>query len=312
MTTVHLKHRSTSSHDAEAMIREFSQDLRLDSPGRLRHSVESHSDHRLRVMSLAFVGDLTTVADTEHIVAAVTTRGAIDWSVGETRGGGATPWLQAPGTRATSRVSTAAEQAIALPVAPFERLGRAMFGDPAFRVRFDRLTPATPQLEDYFRTTLRYASSLARTRAFESDLVRADLHRLLCVSLLETFGPREETRRRARTAADRRTRYQRAAAFLDDHVSLPITIDDAAQAAGVASAELAELFVAFSPAERTPQQYLRRARVSAARRDLVEFDGPRQEAVGSVATRWGFASMRTFVREFHAVTGETPWDARRH
>ncbi|MBN9113274.1 MAG: helix-turn-helix transcriptional regulator [Pseudonocardia sp.] len=101
---------------------------------------------------------------------------------------------------------------------------------------------------------------------------------------------------------------RRALAYVDAHASLPITVADVAEAAGVGPAALRSAFRRHL--DITPSAHLRRVRLDAAHRDLLDADPTTAGAtVAAVAARWGFGSRSRFEdsyrRRFGCAPGET-------
>lgn len=100
---------------------------------------------------------------------------------------------------------------------------------------------------------------------------------------------------------------RRALAYVDAHASLPITVPDVAEAAGVSPAALRSAFRRHL--DTTPSAYLKRVRLVAAHRDLVAADPTGGATVAAVAARWGFGSRSRFAdsyrRQFGCAPGET-------
>jgi AraC-like DNA-binding protein len=137
-------------------------------------------------------------------------------------------------------------------------------------------------------------------------MVRAALYRQLAVSVFEVFKLQGDAPTRALTAEGRQRRYRVAAQFIDDFASLPITVEDAAHAAGVSTAELDQIFRGHSPLGLPVQEELRRRRLAAAHADLVEADPTLGDTVRDIAHRWGFHSPSRFARLYRDTYGVNP------
>jgi AraC-like DNA-binding protein len=81
------------------------------------------------------------------------------------------------------------------------------------------------------------------------------------------------------------------------------TLPDLAAEAGMSASRFAETFPQVMG--ETPLAYLRRWRMTLARRDLA-----RGERVQAVARRYGYASGEALSRAFRRAHGITPLDAR--
>lgn len=126
---------------------------------------------------------------------------------------------------------------------------------------------------------------------------------------LELFPLHGDCEERARTAQALLTGYGRACTFIDDHASLPITIDDIAEAAGLSAGQRDAAIRAHSPLSGT-RQALNRARLDAAHHDLVGGDPTHGDTVRCIALRWGFLPG-TFTRAYRRAYGINPVDRLR-
>ncbi|GEL25958.1 AraC family transcriptional regulator [Pseudonocardia sulfidoxydans NBRC 16205] len=97
---------------------------------------------------------------------------------------------------------------------------------------------------------------------------------------------------------------RRALAYVDAHASLPITVADVAEAAGVGPAALRAAFRRHL--DTTPSAHLRGVRLDAAHRDLVAADPTADATVASVAARWGFVSPSRFADSYRDRFGCAP------
>lgn len=102
---------------------------------------------------------------------------------------------------------------------------------------------------------------------------------------------------------------RRALAYVDTHASLPITVADMADAAGVGASTLRAAFRRHLGT--TPSAHLRRVRLDAAHRDLVAADPTGAETVDAVAARWGFGSRARFADVYREQFGCPPADTLR-
>ncbi len=203
---------------------------------------------------------------------------------------------------------TAVATDVTLEVVTFDRAqledtARTLYGDDDFLVQFGSPRPISPQLARFWTKAQGITWQMVSEGAAEHPLVRASLFRSMAVATLESFQLLGDQEQRFRTVMAQADAYHRGMRFLEDHASLPITVDDAAQAAGVPTRSLIRAFQAHAPESATPSDYLRRVRLDAARSDLVEGRGA---TVREIALRWGFADPRAFSRAYKASYGETP------
>lgn len=173
-------------------------------------------------------------------------------------------------------------------------------------VGFTSSAPVSARLGEYWSGLVRFGAGVLGSTAFDEPLVRADLTRHLAVGLLECFpllGDREE---RYLSMEAQCRRYRIAAQFFDDHASDPISVEDAARAARTTTTALVRAFRANHPSGLTPAQYLRRTRMDAAHRDLLDGDPARGDTVKGIAARWGFTHSGRFAQYYRQIYGTTP------
>lgn len=123
----------------------------------------------------------------------------------------------------------------------------------------------------------------------------AVLHRTLitvaAATALEVFPSTAMTRGYlARPGDVRPATVRRAVAYVDAHASLPITISDAASAAGTSAHALHAAFRRHLGTSFTA--YLRRVRAAAARDDLEKAGEGEEAPLETIALQWGFLSAQ--------------------
>jgi AraC-like DNA-binding protein len=307
MSTFHLSLDALEAGEAEESLRRISPNVELGRIADPRHRLRLHGEERFSLVRLEIAGEIwgrNEPDDTITIPYAVS--GRMDWRVGDEAGSGNSPWLQGTETPTFSRAGPMVELATFLPKQPLVEFARAFYGEEHLQLRFDGAIPVSEADARYTATAMRLADHLAGTDAFESPLVRTSVYRQLAIAVLEGFRLRGERRERTLTAEGRQRRYRTAARFLDEFASLPITVEDAALAAGVSTRELRRLFLGHSPAGIGPTEHLRRTRLDAAHTDLVRGDPTRGDRVQDIAHRWGFASPSQFARLYRSRYGVTP------
>jgi AraC-like DNA-binding protein len=97
-----------------------------------------------------------------------------------------------------------------------------------------------------------------------------------------------------------RRRAVRAAAWLDEHATSQVSLDDAAAQAGLSAFHFLRVFANVFGV--TPHQYLVAARLRRAAARLARTDEP----ITSIAYAVGFNDLSNFVRTFRAAAGVTP------
>jgi AraC-like DNA-binding protein len=266
-------------------------------------------DSRGMVSRFSYRAEFETENVHDAFTIASIAEGSMRWEMGTTRGTEADgPFLQAPGVRMRTWGSRVTADGVSLPCAFLSRIACQVHAVDSVDLRF-----ASPRCSDanHARLWLRLTSLAATMRdsgALEHDLVRAAVLRNLAFGVLEWFplASRPEAGSRAWRARTELLAYRRARDFFDDHASLPITVEDAAQHAGVPTATLVRAFAAHAPLGLTPAQYLRRARLAAAHLDLVRGDPTRGDSVREIALRWGFPHPGAFAAHYRAVYGHNP------
>jgi AraC-like DNA-binding protein len=158
----------------------------------------------------------------------------------------------------------------------------------------------------YFGALLVMAQQTAETDLFAEPILRASLYRALAVALLESYRLIGDRRGRTITAEGRLRRYRLAQQFIDDHASLPITVEDVARAAGASTLELEDIFRGHSPSAHGISASLRRTRLAAAHDDLVKADPTLGDTVRDIAERWGYADPSTFAKHYRTAYGVNP------
>lgn len=179
-------------------------------------------------------------------------------------------------------------------------------------VDFASSAPVSAPLGQYWSALARYGAGVVASEAFAEPLVRAELARYLAVGLLECFplaGDREE---RYLSMESQAHRYRAAVQFFDDHAAVPVTVEDAARAAGTTTRALVRAFRANHPLGPTPAQYLRRTRLDAAHRDLQDADPSAGNTVKEIAARWGFTHAGRFAQYYRQTFGVPPHHTLHH
>jgi len=307
MGTFHWQHDALNAEEAEENLRMISPHVQLARKADLRHRLRMDGDERFSTLRLEVFGEMFGINQPDDtITISYPVSGLMEWRVGEERGRANLPWLQGTSEETFSRFGPVVILTTFLPKDPLLSFGRAFFGDDEFGLDFDGVTAISEPHARSLGAVLEHARDLASADLFEHELVRATLYRYLAVSVFEGLRLRGDRRERALTVEARQRRYRIAAAFLDEHASLPITVADAASAAGVCVSELERIFLGHSPSNITAQAHLERARLSAAHADLVAGDPTLGDTLREIAHRWGVASPSRFARLYRAQYGANP------
>lgn len=292
---------------AEHSLRLVSPNVNIAGSSDLRHRLEIDGDDRFSVARMRFSGRLWGTEDPSEVVTvAVAVGGRLDWEVGDETGVGPSPWLQAPGTATFAHFGPVDELAVFLPARTLRDFARALYGDETLELVFDGARPVDSAQARSLTDMVKLAREFAEADSFQQDLVRASLYRLLAVSVLEGFRLNGDRAARTLGAEARLRRYRTAAQFIDDYASLPITEVDVAHAAEVGLRDLDAIFSAHSPDGRLVGEHLRRTRLAAAHRDLLDADPGRGDTVTVIAHRWGFPGAAAFGKLYCTVYGVNP------
>ena len=187
-----------------------------------------------------------------------------------------------------------------------QRTARLLYGRDDLVLAFAGPRPSTAAAAKTWLAVFGTARGYQREGVLRDDLIRASVYRLLAVTALESFRLIGDRASLHASAERQRTIHRAAADFIHAFASLPITIDDAAEAAGASVPELVQAFRFHAASELTPTAYLRRVRLEAARQDLVNGDPTSGDTVAEISRRWGFSSPSRFAALFRAEYGVTP------
>lgn len=231
------------------------------------------------------------------------------WRIGSQSGDySVEPGIVQPGHELVGRPDRTDVQLVAFDAEWLTEAARTIYGDETLTARFDGVGPVSRRLRDYWLQTVRWA--LTQVPLMSEPLVRAHVRRALVAATFEAFPLAGDPRERRASALEQASVYAAAATWIDDHVSLPITVDDAARAVNTSAQGLRRAFVANGQIASTPEAYLAAARLSAAHADLVAAD-PGVVSVVDIAARWGFADVDAFsvaYRESYRVAPQQTLD----
>jgi AraC-like DNA-binding protein len=186
------------------------------------------------------------------------------------------------------------------------RTARLLSGDDELEPKFDGSHAASRDSAAALLSALDLVHGHARAGLLSNDLFRSNVYRHIALRTLDSFRLVGDGHRLRVSAERRRSIYRLAADFLHDHASLPITVEDAAEAVGASVPELELAFGAHAPAEESPTVFLQGVRLDAALRDLQAGDPTLGNTVAEIAARWGFPSPSRFAAQFRAAYGVNP------
>ena len=292
--------------DAEESLLRVAPTARIASGADHSHRMRIDGDDRFSLLRFTVAGELEAHSDPSDAITITAVRhGWMRWQIGEERGTSDVPWMQSMTAPTTSRFESLDEDALFLKQQPLLALARALYGDERLELTFDGPLPVDRTRGDLFSSTLTYASQIAASGLLEHPILRASLYRHLAVSLLECYRLHGDAHTRRITAEGRLRRYRIASQFIEDHASLPISLEDVARAADISSLELNSIFRGHGPSGDARTQ-LRRARLAAAHDDLVRSDPTLGDTVREIAHRWGYPNPSTFAKHYRQQYGVPP------
>lgn len=258
-------------------------------------------DGRFLLADSRMLGELRCVLDPDVLLISTGTPGS-GWEVGDETGSfAADPVIFQPGEQSVHRIADMEARVVAFRVPELTRTARLLYARDDLELRFDGPRPVNARRAASWLAALEVARREWRAGALSNDSMRATTYRQLAVAALESFRLVGD-RRELRVSAERRARVFRVGArYLRDHAARPITLEDAAHAAGASTGELVLAF--RSQADGLgPTAYLRRSRLSAAHDQLSSTP----ITVRAAAELWGFSSEAVFVRDYRQEYGADP------
>jgi AraC-like DNA-binding protein len=292
---------ATTTDAAEQRLRELYGDVELGGLGGYREHAAGDAAFTLAAVELD--GSFDVHAETDVVTVAFSTPG-YRWRVGRDEGDLSTaPAVFQPHEPMTSRITgRTLVTTVTFDVDALATLATALYGEPT-PIRFDGQAAASAETG---RLWSGLVTAIRRSALLEDDLSRATAHHSLAVTALESFRLVGDRHERSLSAEAGLRAYRRACGFIDEHLSLPITVADVAQAAGIGERELRQVFLAHSPMGWGPEEHLRRGRLAAAHRELLEGDPTLGDSVGRIAARWGFPHPGRFAAHYREVYRVNP------
>ncbi len=184
-----------------------------------------------------------------------------------------------------------------------QRTARDISGDDGIHRHGWEVRPVSEVAGRQWQRTYRYlAESLLSEETGLGELAEAELRRHAIHTTLSTFSPAflEGADRTAQTRAAPAA-VRRAIAYIEAHAHEPLTIEDVARAARMSTRGLQYAF--RRALDTTPTEWIRRARLSGAHRDLTD---PTAGSVAEIARRWGFEHPSRFAAHYRAMYGVNP------
>jgi AraC-like DNA-binding protein len=182
-------------------------------------------------------------------------------------------------------------------------LGAPLRSELVFQPELDATRGAGRTLVEYLRLALREFNR--PDSALHSPLAMREFEQLVMTTLLLAHRHNYSALLHGRPAAVAPRDVKRAVDYIHAHLDAPITLADLVEVSGVPGRTLREHFNHFKG--MAPMAYLRRARFSEARADLLRGDG---RTVTEIARRWGFEHMGRFAAGYRRLFGEPPSKAK--
>lgn len=200
-----------------------------------------------------------------------------------------------------------AMQATSLPFPLLAQVASTAETRPRAPIRFTDLIPVSPAAGGQLISTIDHVTRSLRDYpdVAAEPLVAGASGRLLTAAVLCAFPNTAllEVTTEDRHDAHSRT-LRRAIAFIDDHAHEDVSVADIAAAAHVTIRALQYAFRRHHGT--TPTEYLRRARLAHAHRELLAADPTAGATVTRIAARWGFLHPGRFARYYRGVYGRSP------
>jgi AraC-like DNA-binding protein len=271
-----------------------------------RYDERMRGDDRFFLTSARMDGTYSCLIDPDLFIVATATPG-FTWMRGRDEGSlFDEPAIFQPGDPYSVVASNTEVNAVGFATDALRRSARLLSGDDELELRFDGVRAASRESAATLLAALDLVHGHAREGLLGNDLFRARVYRHIAIRALDSFRLVGD-RHRLRVSAERRhSIYRLAADYLHEHASLPITLEDAAEAVGASVPELEVAFRAYAPGEESPSAFLQGVRLEAALRDLQAGDPTLGNTVAEIARRWGFPSSSRFAAQFRAAYGVNP------
>jgi AraC-like DNA-binding protein len=211
------------------------------------------------------------------------------------------PWLTDAARVEAKWQRGARVRALVFDRAAAEARVRQATGDDHLTLRTSGMSPLDDAAGRNWERMFAYLEA-SLTAAADSAILRRELERHALSVTLTTFATSvldavsDVPQRRAAP-----TSVRRALTFIAENAHRPITVDDVAAASFISTRGLQYAFRRAMDA--TPAEYLRRARLEGAHRDLRSGEG---EPIAAIARRWGFSHPSRFAAAYREAYGVSP------
>lgn len=297
-----VRSSTTDPTEADALLREadgrfvFSRDPGADFSFR----VEQAGDDDLAVGLYRIGGEWQSDGEFDRFSVSGVFSGDYRWEIdGDRDSSYAAPFLARPGHDLFGHGVDLTIVNVYIAPDLLRDVARVVFADDRVQPEFASPRPVDLRRSYRMLQSIQLAAEFLRSGTIDNPMVRASLFHELALDVLETFPLVGDHRSRPATNRSGSVIFRRATAFIDDHLSLPISVGDIARASGASRYDLDLAFRARTGG--SAGRYLRVARISAARLDR-RADPSLSDA--DLAYRWGFASTERFSRAYRSEFGE--------
>lgn len=299
-----MRRRTADPSEADALLREAGGSFQFTSdPGAgFSFRVDQAGADGLAVGRYSIGGEWVSDGEFDQFCVSSVSSGEYEWEIdGDRDFSFRAPFLVRPGHDLYGRGTGLGITNVYLDPERLREVARVAYADDRIALSFASPRPISVRHGAHLLALADVAAEFVRSGTFENDLVRAGLFHELSLATLRCFPLTGERRDQRDSAAGRMRAYRRASRFIDDNLSLPITAGDIAGAAGVSLAQLDAIFRERSSS--SANGHLRLARLSAAH---AELQSDPTVGAGTVADRWGFATVADFERRYRREYGRLP------
>ncbi|MCI0159359.1 helix-turn-helix domain-containing protein [Leifsonia shinshuensis] len=296
-----VRSSTTDPEEADALLREaqgrfaFSRDPGADFSFR----VEQAGDDGLTVGVYRIGGEWVSDGEFDQFSVSGVFAGDYRWEMdGERDSSYGVPFLARPGHELFGHGESLSIVNVYIAPERLREVARVVYADDSIVPVFGSPRPVDLRRGRHMLQLVQVAAEFVNSGTIDDPMVRAGLSHALAVGVLECFPLTGERRARPATARSELSIHRRATRFVDDYLSLPISVGDMAAAAGASQYDLDAAFRSRTGASAV--SYLRAARLAAAHADRA-----REPALGddALAARWGFASTDRFRRAYDSAYG---------
>ncbi|MDQ1085369.1 MULTISPECIES: AraC family transcriptional regulator [Microbacterium] len=306
MTALRSRTFARNGDEVEARLRAEYGDYHVRDPeATMSDDIVRRPEFLLNRVTFSGTVGMTVTAGSYVSLGAAT--GICRWRTRKEQGDAAvSAYLVLPGVATTVEITDSVGAGISFLPEALQRMVQRMHADDRLTLTFDSSHPRAPDSGRMLRDMVQFVVA-EREAVWESDLVAAAMYRHVAARIIELFPQRNEPVSRPVTSRSLLSGYRRAMRYIDDHASLPLTVEDIAEAAGLPTTQLDVAFRWHSPGGRSTGEVLRDVRLSAAHRDLLA--AGRDNTVHAVAVRWGFTPAG-FTRAYRGHFGLDPSEVR--